>query len=81
MTEQEQHDEHVRIITEAASGLLDRWAPQGVTPLAIAEGLAKAAAITLIRAGANHEDAGDVLIDIGEALRTPNVNDPKETVQ
>lgn len=74
-TDQAKHERHVETITEAASSLLDRWGPEGVQPHSIAEGLVKAAAVTLLRAGCTLNEAADVLDEIADGMRTLDPQD------
>lgn len=69
-TDANRHDRHVEIIARATGGILKKFGPSGVTPLAAFEGCAKGAVVALLSGtGCTLADAADALEDFAAALR------------
>lgn len=66
----EAHDRQVKVVAEAVFGLVDRFAPAGITPITVFEGALKGAVLVMLaRQGDAPDDIADLLEDAAEAVR------------
>lgn len=67
---EEIHAAKVAVVQKAVVGLLPKFADQGMTATAIAEGAIKAAAVVMLAdRGASLDDVAGILEDFAKALR------------
>jgi hypothetical protein len=76
-----EHDRNVRIVAESVFGLVDRFAPQGMTPIAVFEGALKGAVIALMtRQGDDAAEIADLLDGAADAVRRMEADSWRATV-
>ena len=69
------HDRNVQIVADSVAGLFDKFAPRGLTPVAVFEGCIKGAAYTMItRNGDSPADVAELLEEAAAALRAMPVS-------
>jgi hypothetical protein len=66
----EEHDRNVQTVAEAVFGLVDRFAPRGMTPLGVFEGAVRGAALAMaLRQGDSPQAIADMLDTYAEGFR------------
>lgn len=65
-----EHDRNVQTVAEAVFGLVAKFAPQGMTPVAVFEGALKGAALAMaLHQGDTPADIADLLDEAADAMR------------
>jgi hypothetical protein len=65
-----EHDRNVKMVAEAVFGLVDRFAPRGMTPVAVFEGALKGAVVAMmVRQGDDADEIAELLEGAADAVR------------